>query len=72
MHHGFQNSDKVCSTCFDLIRSHQTRILVNRQEVRKNSQIKCLLSLDGLKSHINSSNSSLVAQLKISEASEKT
>ena len=31
----------------------------------------CLLSLDGLESRINSPNSSLVAQLKISEASEK-
>ena len=26
-------------TCFDLIRSHQTRLLVRRQEVRENSQI---------------------------------
>ena len=26
-------------TCFDLVRSHQTRLLVRRQEVRENSQI---------------------------------
>ena len=26
-------------TCFDLFRSHQTRLLVRRQEVRENSQI---------------------------------
>ena len=31
-----------------------------------------MLSLDGLESQINSANSSLVVQLKISEASEKT
>ena len=48
-------------TCFDLIRSHQSRLLVRRQEVREKSQIKCLLSLDGLESHINSSNSSLLS-----------
>ena len=59
-------------TCFDLIWSHQTRLLVRRLEVRENSQIHNLLTLDGLECHINSANSSLVAQLKISEASEKT
>ena len=58
---------------FDLIRSHQTRLLVRGQEGKENSQIwKCLLSLDGLESQINSANSSLVAPLNISEASEKT
>ena len=56
---------------FDLIRSLQTSLLVRRQKVRENSQISCLLSLDGLENHINSANISLVAQLNISKASEK-
>ena len=54
------------------IRSLQTCLLVRRQEVRENSLVWCLLSLGGLERHINSANRSLVAQLKISEASEKT
>ena len=58
-------------TCF-YIRSLQTCLLVRRQEVRENSLVWCLLSLGGLERHINSANRSLVAQLKISEASEKT
>ena len=50
-------------TCFDLIRSHETCLLVRRQEVGENSACS-----HGHESH----NNSLVAQLKISEASEKS
>ena len=63
-------SDQSIVTCFDLIRSHQPRLLVRRQEVRKLSNL-VPASFHRLESHINSANSSLVAQLKISEASEK-
>ena len=65
-------SNQTNMTSSDLIRSYQTCLLVWQQEVSENSQLLCLLSLDGFESHINSANNSLVAQLKISEASEKT